>query len=79
MWLVGGICGCGYQEAGVVRMYRCGYWVLLQGGIYMYIGFRILLIPTPLVLYGSFLQQHRYFFVHFKNVFCSCLCYFCTI
>ena len=28
---------------------------------------------------SSFLQQHSYFFVHFKNVFCSCLCYFCAI
>ena len=28
----------------------------------------ILLIPTPLVL-ALFLQQHPYFFVHFKNVF----------
>ena len=24
VWLVGGIYGCGYQEVGVVRMYRCG-------------------------------------------------------
>ena len=24
MWLIGGISGCGYQEMGVVRMYRCG-------------------------------------------------------
>ena len=28
VWLVGGIYGCGYQEVGVVRMYRCA-WVLL--------------------------------------------------
>ena len=31
---------------------------------------------TPIV--SSFLQQHPYFFVHFKNVFCSCLCHFCA-
>ena len=24
VWLVGGIYGCGYQEVGVVRVYRCG-------------------------------------------------------
>ena len=23
-WLVVGINGCGYQEVGMVRMYRCG-------------------------------------------------------
>ena len=34
-------------------------------------------IPTPLVL-ALFLQQHPYF-VHFLNVFRSCLCYFCAI
>ena len=34
--------------------------------------------PTSLVL-AHFLQQHLNFFVHFKNVFRSCLCYFCAI
>ena len=34
-----------------------------------YINFLILLIPTPLVLYSSFLQQHPYFLVDFFNVF----------
>ena len=24
VWVVGGLYGCGYQEVGVVRMYRCG-------------------------------------------------------
>ena len=24
VWLVEGIYGCGYQEVGAVRMYRCG-------------------------------------------------------
>ena len=24
VWIVGGIYGCGHQEADVVRMYRCG-------------------------------------------------------
>ena len=24
VWLVGGNYGCGYQEVGVIRMYRCG-------------------------------------------------------
>ena len=24
VWIVGGIYGCGYQDVGVVRMYRCG-------------------------------------------------------
>ena len=28
---------------------------------------------------SSFLQQHPYSLVHLKNVFCSCLCYFCAI
>ena len=30
----------------------------------------LLLMPTPLEL-ALFLQQHNYFFVHFKNVFLS--------
>ena len=40
-----------------------------------YIDFVILLIPTP----SSFLQQLPYYFVHFKNVFCSTLFCFCAI
>ena len=24
---------CGYQKVGVVRMYRCGLWVVLYGDI----------------------------------------------
>ena len=24
--------GCGYQEVGAVKMYRCGWWVVLEGG-----------------------------------------------
>ena len=41
-----------------------------------YIDFLILLILLTCI--SSFLQQHPYFFVHFKNVFShSCLCYFC--
>ena len=41
----------------------------MGGGVRRYIDFLIiLLIPTPLVL-ALFLQQHPYFFVHFKNVF----------
>ena len=28
---------------------------------------------------SSFLQQHPLLFVHLKNVFRSCLCYFCAI
>ena len=39
--------------------------------------FLLVLIPTPLVL--ALLQQHSYFFVHFKNVYHSCICYFCAM
>ena len=46
---------------GVVRRYI--YFLI----IYTY----ILLIPTPLVLVSSFLQQHPYFFVHYLHIFCS--------
>ena len=55
-------------------------WVWLVGVVVRrYIDILIiLLIPTPLVL-AFFVLQHLYFFVHFKNVFCSCLCYFCAI
>ena len=43
VWLVGGMYGCGYQEAGGI--YGCGYqevgvvsrrWVWLAGGMYGY-------------------------------------------
>ena len=43
MWLAGGICGCGYQEVGVVSrrrvwlaggMYGCGYQEVGVVGIY---------------------------------------------
>ena len=57
---------------------NCGEWVESMGvvlecigvlsivGVRRYIDFLIiLLIPTPLVLV-LFLQQHPYFFVHFK-------------
>ena len=37
-----------------------------------YIDFLILLIPTPLVEYSSFLQQHPYFLLIFKMFFRSC-------
>ena len=59
VWLAGQIYGCGYQEVGVVRMYRCVGIVVRR-----YIDFLVVLIPTPLVL-ALFLQQHPYFFTHF--------------
>ena len=43
MGLVGGIYRCGYQEVSVVIMY---IGVVLR----RYIGFLVLLIPTPLVI-----------------------------
>ena len=47
-------------------------WVWLEcihvGVVRRFIDFLVLLIPTPLAL-TLFLQQHPYFFVHFKNVF----------
>ena len=47
VWLAGRIYeyGCGYQEVGVVRMYRCVGIVVRR-----YIDFLVVLIPTPLVL-----------------------------
>ena len=57
-------------------------WVWLEwlvDVVRRYIDFLIILLfPTPLVL-ALFLQQHPYFFVHFKMFFSSCLCYFCVI
>ena len=35
--------------------------------------------PYSLVLYSSFLQQQCYTSLFIKNVFPSCLCYFCAI
>ena len=54
---------------GVSEIYGCGYWVWLEGGIY--IDFLILLIPTPLVSV-LFCSQHPYFLFIFVNVFRSC-------
>ena len=57
MWLVGGIYRCGYREVGVVRMYRCGQWVLCKEV------FRFSHITYPYsTCISSFLQQHPYFF-----------------
>ena len=56
--------GCGEQEAGVASGSGWNLWVWLLGVVvrrYMYIDFLILLIPTPLVSGGFFLQQHPYF------------------
>ena len=54
---MGGIYGCGYQEVGVIRMYRCGC-------VKRYLDFLILIIPTRTCI-SCFLQQHLYFLVHF--------------
>ena len=62
---------------GAVKMYRVVSRCCKE---VVYIDFLIILltcISTPLVFNSSFLQLHPYFFVHFKNVFCSC--YFCAI
>ena len=60
---MGGIYGCGEQEAGVANGSGWKLWVWLLGVVVRrYIDFLILLIPTPLV--SSFLQQHPYFYVH---------------
>ena len=60
VWLVGGICGCGYQEVGVVVVVR------------RYIGFFIiLLIPTPLVL-ALFPTSLSMFLMFFRSyILCS--------
>ena len=57
---------------GVVRMYVWLVGVVVR----RYTDFLILLFPTPLVL-ALFLQQHPYFFVHFKNVFSFFLIPYC--
>ena len=70
MWLAGGIYGYGYN----VYVWLVG--VLVR----RYTDFLIIIITFPYsTCSSSFLQQHPYFFVHFLNVFRSCLCYFCAI
>ena len=39
----------------------------------------IINFPYSTCISSFFWQQHPYFFIHFKNVFQSCLCYFFTI
>ena len=36
----------------------------------------IITFPYSTCISSFFWQEHNYFFVHFENVFCSCLCYF---
>ena len=62
--------GCGEQEVGVASGSGWNLWVwLLGGGIY------IDFFPTTYSYSScicSFLQQHPYFLLIFKNVFRSC-------
>ena len=61
--------GCCEQEAGVASGSGWNLWVWLVGVVVRrYIGFLILLIPTPLVSV-LFLQQHPYFLFIFKMFF----------
>ena len=60
VWLVDGICGCGYQEVGVVNRCCCKEVYRFPHITYPY--------STCI---SSFLKQHPYFFVYFFNVFCS--------
>ena len=65
--------GCGEHEVGVASGSGWNIWVWLLGVVLRrYINFLILLIPTPLVSTGYFLQQHPYFLFIFLNVFLSC-------
>ena len=58
VWIVGGIYGCGYQGADVVRMYRCGYWVVLYGvnGYSCYLSLELFCssIPTSVFIFPPF-------------------------
>ena len=48
---MGGIYGCGYQEMGVVRMYKCSYIVGVVVRRYIYrFPHTSIVIHTPLVL-----------------------------
>ena len=69
--------GCGEQEVGVASGSGWNLWVWLLGVVLRrYLDFLILLIPpTPLVSV-LFLQQHPYFFVHFKKCFSFLFQYF---
>ena len=64
--------GCSEQEAGVASGRGWNLWVWLY--IRRYIIYRF---PHTTYPYSScicsFLQQHPYFFLHFFNVFLSCL------
>ena len=70
--------GCGEQEAGVASGSGWNIWVWLLGVVVRrYIGFLILLIPTPLVsvlFYSSiptFCSLKKMFFVLVPVVFCN--------
>ena len=67
---------------GVASGWNLWVWLHCIGGvsgfvIRRYIGYLILLIPTPLAL-ALFLQLHPSFFVYFKMFFVL-VCYFCAI
>ena len=67
VWLVGGIYGCGQQEAGMASGWNLWVWlvsVVVRRYIYRYLHNNYYFPPTPLVL-SLFWQQHPYFFVHF--------------
>ena len=63
---------------GVASESGWNLWVWLVGVVVRrYIGFNILLIPTPLASV-LFLQEYPYFLFIFKNVFRSCSTTFCN-
>ena len=70
---VGGMYGCGEQEAGVVSGSRWNLWVWLVGVVVRRYNYRF---PHTNYHYSScicsFFQQHLYFLFIFKNVFLSC-------
>ena len=64
--------GCGEQEVGVASGSGWNLWVWLLGVVLRrYIDFLILLIPTPLV--SVLFAAASLLFVHFLNVFRSCI------
>ena len=73
-WLecMGVASGCGEQEAGVASGSGWNLWMWLLGVVVRrYIDFLILLIPTPLISVPF--TAASLLFVHFCNVFCSCI------
>ena len=66
--------GCGEQEAGVASGTGLNLCVVVR----RYIDFLIYTTYRYSSCICSFLQQHPYILVHFKNVFRSCSSTFCN-